>query len=147
MRPTLNVISPELCARVVLEAKRILAEIRPRNPRAEVARSACSITGCKTDADGVRVLFPPEVVDRALATAPKSFTLYNRDGQPHAELGGHNVHYVPGSSGLKILDHRTGETRLTDSTDFIEYARLCDGLSTSPTSRPPSRPTRTSNRR
>ena len=36
--------------------------------------------------------------------------------------------YVPGSSGLKILDHRTGETRQSNSTDFMEYARLCDGL-------------------
>ncbi len=35
---------------------------------------------------------------------------------------------MPGSSGLKILDHRTGETRLSNSIDFIEYARLCDGL-------------------
>ena len=47
---------------------------------------------------------------------------------PHAELGGYNVNFVPGSSGLKILDHRTGETRLADSTDFVEYVRLADGL-------------------
>lgn len=35
---------------------------------------------------------------------------------------------MPGSSGLKILDHRTNETRLANSTDFIEYARVCDTL-------------------
>ena len=35
---------------------------------------------------------------------------------------------MPASSGLKILDHRTNEIRLADSKDFIEYARLCDGL-------------------
>jgi trimethylamine--corrinoid protein Co-methyltransferase len=127
MRPTLNVISPELCAKVVTEAKRILAEtgIDIRGPG---MRQRLLDHGLKTTADGTRVLFPPEIVDRAIATAPKSFTLYDREGQPHAELGGNNVHYVPGSSGLKILDHRTGETRLSNSTDFIEYARLCDGL-------------------
>jgi trimethylamine--corrinoid protein Co-methyltransferase len=127
MRPTLNVISPELCSRVVREAKRILAEsgleIRGANLRQRLLDH-----GLNTSSDGVRILFPPEVVERAIATAPKSFTLYDRDGTPHAELGGNNVHYVPGSSGLKILDHRTGETRLTNSTDFIEYARICDGL-------------------
>ena len=64
----------------------------------------------------------------AIASAPKSFTLHDRDGNPYTEIGGNNVHYVPGSSGLKIQDHRTGETRLSNSTDFIEYARLCDGL-------------------
>ena len=84
--------------------------------------------GLKTDPSGMRILFPPETVDEAIRVAPKSFTLHNRDGDPHAELGGNSVHFVPGSSGLKIHDHRTGETRLSDSSDFIEYARLCDTL-------------------
>ena len=90
--------------------------------------SACSPTASRPTRAGQRLLFPPEVVDKAIADAPKSFTLYNRDGLPHAEIGGYNVHYVPGSSGLKLMDHRTGETRLANSTDFVEYARLCDGL-------------------
>jgi trimethylamine--corrinoid protein Co-methyltransferase len=38
------------------------------------------------------------------------------------------VHFVPGSSALKILDHRSGDTRLADSKDYIEYVRLCDSL-------------------
>jgi trimethylamine--corrinoid protein Co-methyltransferase len=127
VRPTLNVISPELCTRVLDEAKRVLAEtgMEIRGPG---MRQRLLDHGLKVAPDGVRVLFPRERVERAIATAPKSFTLYDRDGEPHAELGGHNVHYVPGSSGLKILDHRTGETRLSNSTDFVEYARLCDGL-------------------
>ena len=127
MRPTLNVITPELCAKVLAEAKRIMAETGMEIRGAEMRKRLLD-HGLKTSADGVRLLFSQDVVDRALATAPKSFTLYTRDGTPHAELGGNNVHYVPGSSGLKILDHRTGETRLSNSTDFIEYARLCDGL-------------------
>jgi trimethylamine--corrinoid protein Co-methyltransferase len=127
MRPTLNVLSATLISDILDEAKRIMAEtgmeIRGANLRQRLLDH-----GLKTDASGKRVLFPPDVVDAAIASAPKSFTLYDRDGEPHAEIGGNNVHYVPGSSGLKIQDHRTGETRLTDSTDFIEYARLCDGL-------------------
>src|SRR5829696_8071542 len=126
MRPTLNVINPELCARVIAEAKRIMAETGMDIRGAEMRRRLLE-HGLKTTSDG-RVLFPPQIVEQAIASAPKSFTLYNRDGLPHAELGGNNVHYVPGSSGLKILDHRTGETRQSNSTDFIEYARLCDGL-------------------
>jgi hypothetical protein len=51
-----------------------------------------------------------------------------------------------GLVGLKWLDHRTGEVRLANSTDFVEYVRLGDGLqhiaylatafSTNATSRP-----------
>ena len=38
------------------------------------------------------------------------------------------MHFVPGSSGLKVLDHRTGDTRLANTGDFVEYVRLADGL-------------------
>ncbi len=68
------------------------------------------------------------MVDWAIQQAPQAFTLYTRDGRPHAHIGGHNVHFVPGSSGLRMLDHRTQAVRLANSTDFVEYIRLCDGL-------------------
>ena len=116
-----------MIASILDEAKRILAEIG-LEIRGPLMRQRLLEYGLKTDQDGLRVLFSPEVVERAIASAPKSFTLYDRDGRPHAEIGGNNVHYVPGSSGLKIMDHRSGETRLANSTDFVEYARLCDGL-------------------
>ena len=127
MRPTLNVLSDDLIGKILDEAKRIMAETG-MEIRGENMRQRMLDHGLKTDDSGLRVLFPADVVDKAIADAPKSFTLYNRDGAPHAELGGNNVHYVPGSSGLKIQDHRTGQTRLANSTDFIEYARICDGL-------------------
>jgi len=126
MRPTLNVLSDELITKVLTEAKRIMAETGIE-VRGESMRKRLLDNGLKTDDNG-RVLFSPDVVDAAIASTPKSFTLYDRDGNPYTEIGGNNVHYVPGSSGLKIQDHRTGETRLSNSVDFIEYARLCDGL-------------------
>jgi trimethylamine--corrinoid protein Co-methyltransferase len=127
MRPTLKVMDDALIVRVLDEAKRVLSEIgmEVRGPQ---LRQRLLDFGLKTNASGERVLFPAEVVDRAIASVPNSFTLYNRQGDPHAELGGNNVHFVPASSGLKILDHRTGETRLANSTDFVEYVRVTDGL-------------------
>jgi len=127
MRPTLNILTPEMITAILVEAKKILAEIG-LEIRGAGMRQRLLDHGLKPSQDGVRILFSADVVERAIATAPKSFTLYNRDGNAHAELGGNNVHYVPGSSGLKIMDHRSGETRLANSTDFVEYARLCDGL-------------------
>jgi len=127
MRPTLNILSDDLIANILGEARRIMAETG-MEIRGENLRQRLLDHGLKTDSTGKRILFPPDVVDTAVANAPSSFTLHNRDGEPHAEIGGYNVHYVPGSSGLKIQDHRTGETRLADSKDFVEYARLCDGL-------------------
>jgi trimethylamine--corrinoid protein Co-methyltransferase len=116
----------ELIARIVDEAKRVLAEVG-MEVRGHGMRERLLAAGLPTTADG-RVLFPREVVERAIADAPRSFTLFDRDGNPHADLGGDRVHFVPGSSGLKWLDHRTGEVRLANSTDFVEYVRLADGL-------------------
>jgi len=68
------------------------------------------------------------VVEKAIETTPRSFNLYDRAGKLHAELGGNNVHFVPGSSGLKMLDHHTKEVRHANTADFVDYVRLCDGL-------------------
>ncbi len=127
MRPTLTVLEDSLIKRILTEAKQILGEIGMdiRGPR---LRQHLLSHGLKIGEDE-RILFPPDVIDRALATTPKTFTLYDRDGKPHAELGGNNVHFVPGSSGLQILDHRSGETRPANTADFTEYVRLADGLS------------------
>ena len=127
MRPTLNMLSDDLIARIVDEAKRVLAETGMEIRGPEMRRRLLE-AGLPTNAAGDRVLFPRAVVEAAIASAPSSFILYDRDGSPHADLGGDRVHFVPGSSGLKWLDHRTGELRLADSTDFVEYVRLADGL-------------------
>lgn len=127
MHPSLNVVSDQLISQILDESKRILSEIGIE-VRGKALRQWLLDYGLKLDAAGERLLFPADVVQWAIESAPSSFTLYNREGQPHAEIGGDNVHFVPGSSGLKVLDHRTGETRLANTADFVEYVRLADGL-------------------
>ncbi len=125
MRPSLNILSPDLIHQILTEAKRILAEVgmEIRSPN---LRQRLLDHGLKQQDD--RIFFPPDVVEWAIAQTPRSFTLYTRDGRPHAHIGGDNVHFVPGSSGLRVLDHRTQEVRLANTRDFVEYIRLCDGL-------------------
>ncbi len=130
MKPQLRVVPDQLIGPILEEAKRILAEIGVE-VRGERLRKRLLDQGLKlarTADDAERILFPPEVVDRAIASTPKRFPLYDRDGAAYTELGGHKVHFVPGSSGLYLLDHRTGETRPSNTRDFIEYVRVADGL-------------------
>lgn len=127
MRPSLNIISERLTARVLEEAKRLMAEVG-MEIRGSGLKKRLLDNGLPTNDGGDRILFPRDVVDKAISDTPKSFTLFDRDGDAYTEIGDDRVHFVPGSSGLKILDHRTGATRFADSKDFIEYARLCDGL-------------------
>jgi trimethylamine--corrinoid protein Co-methyltransferase len=127
VRPTLRVLDDDLIGRVLDEAKRVLAETGVE-VRGATMRERLLDAGFPTAPDGVRIRFPREAVEGALASAPSSFTLYDRAGRPHAEIGGDRVHFVPGSSGLRVVDHRTGELRHATTADFVEFVRLCDGL-------------------
>jgi trimethylamine---corrinoid protein Co-methyltransferase len=126
MRPSLNILEPELIGRIVDEAKRVLGT-HGMEVRGAAMRQRLLDAGLPQRADG-RVLFPRDVIDEALRVAPHSFKLYGRSGEERADLGDDRVHFIPGSSGLKVLDHRTGEARLALSQDFAEYIRLGDGL-------------------
>ena len=126
MRPSLNILEPGLVDRVVDEAKRVLAT-HGMEIRGATMRERLLDAGLPKRDDG-RILFPRDIVEEAIRVAPSSFRLYDRDGAERANLGDDRVHFIPGSSGLKVLDHRTGETRLAMSQDFAEYIRLGDGL-------------------
>ena len=126
MRPTLTVADPALLDRIIDEARTLLATVG-MEIRGPALRRRLLDAGLPATAEG-RILFPAAVIDRALATAPATFTLFDRDGAPHATIGGDHVHFTPGSSGLHVQDHRTGHTRGATTADFVEYVRLCDGL-------------------
>ena len=130
MRPSLNILEPELIGRIVDEAKRVLAT-HGMEIRGATMRQRLLDAGLPQRPDG-RVLFPRDVVEEAIRVAPSSFRLYDRAGTERADLGDDRVHFIPGSSGLKVLDHRTAEARLAMSQDFAEYIRLGDGLDNIP---------------
>ena len=66
MRPRVEVLEPSLIEAIVAEAKRLLAEVgmEVRGPR---LRARLLDEGLPTDATGTRILFPPDVVERAIA--------------------------------------------------------------------------------
>lgn len=127
MRPTIQVLTPQQIDQILTDARRILAETGIE-VRGHALRQRLLDAGLPLDAAGQRVLFPPDVVARTLASAPRSITLYDREGRPHAELTGDRVHFVPGSSGLYLFDHRSGARRLAQTADFVDYVRLAGGL-------------------
>lgn len=127
MLPSLQMVAPDLITKVINEAKRILAEVG-MEIRGQPLRQTLLERGLQPDQSDERLLFPTELVERALATAPSSFALYDRQGQQHTTIGGNTVHFTPASSGLSLLDHRNRETRPATTADFVEYVRLVGGL-------------------
>ena len=78
--------------------------------------------------DGNVVRVPSYLVERALTTAPKQVTLYDRQGNQVMPVSGHRCFFGPGSDCLNIIDHRTGERRNPVLKDVEDGVRLCDSL-------------------
>ncbi len=127
MRARMEILETSLIERIVdealsiLETTGVLVEHDDAFDRLVVA----GFTGTK---DNRRITFPRPIMEEALASAPSSLTLHDRDGNPHATLSGDRVHFVPGSSALRILDRKTGEIREPSSPDFVDYVKIANGM-------------------
>ena len=123
MRPTLRILDDDQHRLVLDEALRILAKIGVRIAGPGM-RDRLFDAGFRADSASGRILFPPDRVRAAIASVPGRFTLHDRSGDPYAEFGTGRTHFSPGSSGLNILDHRSGAHREATSADFIDYVKV-----------------------
>jgi trimethylamine--corrinoid protein Co-methyltransferase len=104
MRPQLRVVPDHLITPILDEAKRILAEIGVEVRGAALRQRLLDhgLRIARTADEAERVLFPPEVVDRAIATAPKSFALYDRGANPRPAISSNTCAWLTASSTWAI---------------------------------------------
>lgn len=77
---------------------------------------------------GNRVRIPPHIIQDAIATAPRSFTMWGRDRQHRMQIVPDRVYYGPGPTCTYFVDPYTGERRPTRREDPGLTARVCDAL-------------------
>ncbi len=80
--------------------------------------------------DGRRVRLPSYLVRDALAKAPRSFTLFARDGNPEHDIhiGPGRAHFGPGPTCPNFIDVETMERRPYVKSDVPVVAKVCDAL-------------------
>ena len=80
--------------------------------------------------DGRRVRLPSYLVKDALAKAPRSFTLFARDGNPKHDIhiGPGRAHFGPGPTCPNFIDVESMERRPYVKSDVPVVARVCDAL-------------------
>ncbi|MBI4678315.1 MAG: trimethylamine methyltransferase family protein [Elusimicrobia bacterium] len=127
MRPKLRFLSDDLAARIVSEARDLLAKVGVAVLNDE-ARSLLSDHGAKVDLAAGRVTFPPGVIDQALKSVPRSFKLYDVLGVETNDFSEDKVHFTPGSSTINFLDSGTWAIRKPSSEDYVRYAKLMSRL-------------------
>ena len=94
----------------------------------EEARQILSDAGAWVE--GKRVRIPQHVVKRCLSTAPRSFTIYARDGNPAHDIhiGPGRAHFGPGPTPPNFIDIETLERRLFVKDDARIVATVVDAL-------------------
>jgi trimethylamine--corrinoid protein Co-methyltransferase len=80
--------------------------------------------------DGIRTRIPRHVVERSLATAPRCFTIYARDGDPARDIhiGPGRAHFGPGPTPPNFIDVETLERRPFVQEDARIVATVVDAL-------------------
>ena len=90
MRPTLRLLDDELIGRILAEARGLLwklgVEIHNEGVLAMLAGH-----GAAVDLEKRRARLTDEIIDKALATAPRSFKLYDVLGNETHDFAGGNV--------------------------------------------------------
>jgi len=94
----------------------------------EEAREILEEAGAWVDGDRVRL--PSYMVKDALAKAPRSFTVYARDGNPEhdIQIGPGRAHFGPGPTCMNFIDVETMERRPYQRKDVPVVAKVVDSL-------------------
>lgn len=127
MQPKLELLSGDLITRILNEAFELM-----RNPgvkvQSEKARRLLAEGGAQVDAASEVVKIPESLVNQALVSVPRHFSLHNRAGEVIIEYGGDAVNFDPGSSGVHILDPETLEHRSSRTPDLIRLVKVAEML-------------------
>jgi trimethylamine--corrinoid protein Co-methyltransferase len=127
VRPLLRFLSDELIEKIVSEGRELLCKLGVEIHNKGVL-SMLADHGAKIDMNKNRAYFTQDIIDKALKAAPHSFKLYDLLGNEAVDLSGFNVNFTPGSAAINILDFKTNSIRPPTTADYIQYAKLMNGM-------------------
>jgi trimethylamine--corrinoid protein Co-methyltransferase len=78
--------------------------------------------------EGSRTFIPRRIIQEALASTPRTFSLYGRDGNHTIQVQPGTVNFGPGPTCTYFYDPQTGERRHARRGDAAMTAQVCDAL-------------------
>ncbi len=125
MRPRIQLLRAELIGRILREGFELLMSPGVRVGSAPVVE-LLQAAGVEVT-DGVARL-PEALVWKCLASAPRDFYLYNRQGEKTVHYGGDDVHFDPGSCCVQTLDPETMEAQPSETGDLVRMVQVAESL-------------------
>jgi trimethylamine--corrinoid protein Co-methyltransferase len=127
MQPKIELLTSDLIQQILDEAYQLLLKPGIKVQSLE-ARQLLGEAGAEVDDANEVVRIPHRVVEQALKSAPRHFTLYDRQGNPVVNYGGDAVHFDPGSSGVHYLDPETLEHKPSLTSDLVRIIKVTEML-------------------
>jgi trimethylamine--corrinoid protein Co-methyltransferase len=124
--PTLTVLCDDDKRRIYHAALRVLEETGMVLQH-EGATERLIDAGCRLTPDGW-VTIPATLVEAAIASAPATIALFDREGRQAMDVGGRRAFFGTGSDVMVHIDGKTLERRATRLDSVARAARLCDAL-------------------
>jgi trimethylamine--corrinoid protein Co-methyltransferase len=127
LRPHLSMLDAAAIEYVHEQSLRLLAEVGVRVPLAR-AQTLLKDAGAVVDDETQIVRFPRDLIESAIARAPKTVLLAARDPQKDALLDHTRSFATHDGMGAMCLDHRSGERRPSTARDLLEAMTVADAL-------------------
>ncbi|MCK4800977.1 MAG: trimethylamine methyltransferase family protein, partial [Anaerolineales bacterium] len=106
----------------------VLEEVGVKFP-SEKALKIFAEVGANVDFDNQIVKIPADLLDKYLATSPRSYTMAGLRPDLDVHVGsGEGTHFYCSGEAPKIVDFDTGERRLSVKKDAANHARIADYL-------------------
>ena len=84
--------------------------------------------GAKIDRSKQKAFISHQLVESCLESAPSSIVMFDINGNAQMRLEGNEVHFVPGSAALTILDWDSQRSRKAVTRDLIDFYRVIEAL-------------------
>ncbi|MGB9673873.1 MAG: trimethylamine methyltransferase family protein [Anaerolineales bacterium] len=123
--PQFRVLSDDQCELIYLNALEVLQRVGVliHNPQ---ARQILHDFGCHVDGENVKI--PAYLVQKALITTPRTFTIFGKRSEYDIRIEANRVHFGPGPTCTYFIDPQTWKRRRSKKGDAALVAKVCDGL-------------------
>ncbi len=123
--PHWKILDDQSCQSIFEAALRLLQSsgVLVMNAKAQqILRNA----GCQEQ--DKRFLIPPVLVEKAIQSAPRKFTIWGREEDKAIHIQPGRVHFGPGPTCTYFIDPVSGERRRSRKGDAALVARVCEAL-------------------
>ena len=127
VRPGLKLLERDLIDRILAEARDLLATLGVEIHN-DAVLELLGDHGAEIDRQRHRARLPARLLDAAIASAPRSFRLFDAPGRPTHDFSPGQVYFTPGSAAIHVLDPESGEVRRPVTADCVRMARLVSTL-------------------